>query len=187
MAGPALLEALSNGWQGMMFLILRKLDSWSHLTSSMFEGMSHVDLISKDHFLEENRHVAARRTTWAGLVLMNPLSYEGSGMGDEHRALLSEHQHSGRESLPVTYSPTESHDTSIATASPGAGHTWKRWPSPICWWYSLFEGAPFKYHHQLAPIYTIDTNLYNIHDHYIPALHEFRINHTPDSWHDLYE
>ena len=59
MAGPALLEALSNGWQGMMFLILRKLDSWSHLTSSMFEGMSHVDLISKDHFLEENRHVAA--------------------------------------------------------------------------------------------------------------------------------
>ena len=50
MAGPALLEALSNGWQGMMFLILRKLDSWSHLTSSMFEGMSHVDLISKDHF-----------------------------------------------------------------------------------------------------------------------------------------
>ena len=56
---------------------------------------------------------------------MNPLSCEGSGMGDEHRALLSEHQrrHSGRESLPVTYSPTESHDTSIATASPGAGHT----------------------------------------------------------------
>ena len=63
MAGPALLEALSNGWQGMMFLILRKLDSWSHLTSSMFEGMSHVDLISKDHFLEENRHGAARRAT----------------------------------------------------------------------------------------------------------------------------
>ena len=41
--------------------------------------------------------------------------------------------------------------------------------------------------HQSIQSIPTDTNLYNIHDHYIPVLHEFCIHHTPDSWHDLYE